>query len=318
MKFFTPKQIYEELNKSVIGQHEAKLLLSNVGMMIQQRFYQKYLTFGKQVPMIHKTVTLLAGDSGTGKTTIVRTLAKIINAPLLEINTNTLSAEGWHGENLSDLLKKFIKTKANPEDLAETPEGTVTRTIVFLDEFDKVLIDLHDSNQGAHNRAILNNFLKVVEDCSAMGDFNWILGGSFNIHRQELKEPSKTIGFNKLTEMSEKEFNKEFLIEKGLPEELAGRITGLAELKKLTKVDLINILKLPYGYINQYKQLALQFNMQFEVTEALLDSIADEVLNSSQGARALQDVIYKHFEVQLFNLEFKEDEHKEESYLPTR
>ncbi len=179
-------------------------------------------------------ILLLTGETGTGKTFTIQTIADNFNIELLEINSKSISQEGWSGTPLKEHLTKWGKEVIDPNNLPEL-------IVIFMDEFDKICIPQGSSNTENHAAHIQNSLLKYFEfnfkDIKELSSipkskFCFILAGNFEVLRQNRIDTS--IGFTQESTAIKTEVYEE-LINFGMIPEIAGRITHVVELEFLDK-----------------------------------------------------------------------------------
>ena len=318
----TIKEIIEILDKTVIGQNEAKKELAIAATMQQMRHYQLFISQAPNVAPIKLPVILLAGQSGTGKTTLVRSLAAAMNAPLLEIDVTSCSPPGWSGktstdefEDLHKQIQYMVQDSLMYKEFASV-DGGEARSIIFLDEFDKLFVPSEPNEKGYHKEKIFS-WLKIIEgkiiskkDATSNYKLNtenmlFILGGAFS-YLEEVLAPSKQMGFVQTDEKTP-EIEKDIMKKLGFPDELMGRVTSVVKLNSLTIPDLKRILLLPTGIIQQYKDFARMYGVELIIKESDIETIVTKALEGQQGARKLEEITFKYFKDKLATLDYNQD-----------
>lgn len=304
VNFLLPKQIKQLLDESVIGQEDAKKALA-------VEIYNHYLRINNQDLELEKNNILLIGDSGTGKTLLVKTLAKILDLPLAICDMSSITQAGYVGKSLNGILYQLISAAGNDIKKAETG-------IIFLDEFDKLAkrnltssTDKDPSGEGVQFE-LLKMIEGVKEEIKLDGirkeqyidtsNILFIAGGAFFgldklLEKKQLEE-NYGIGFSasvdKPKDTTQIPIEDEDIIHFGFIPEIVGRLPVIVQLNKLTKEDFKRILIEPKNSIvDQYKKLLRLNNIELEFSEEYLDKIVDKVFSSKKGARALRGEIEK-------------------------
>ncbi len=300
---FIPSKIYEKLNECVIGQEEAKKILSVA-------IYNHKKRLNDSTGLIKKSNILMAGPSGCGKTLLAKTLADIMDVPFAIADATSLTAAGYVGDDVESIILKLIME-------ADGDIGKAQKGIIYIDEIDKLAnaseTDANRSN--ASKDGVQYSLLKLIEGSEILislpstthGNFMqqkkimfdtskilFICGGAFEGMFD--REISKGIGFN--TELSsieaEKNMNTEILKEFGLRAEFIGRLPIQVKLNELSKDDLVRILTEPKNaLVKEYKELFLKDNVELNFTQDALDKIADIAIESKVGARGLRSILEK-------------------------
>lgn len=322
-----PHKIKEELDRTVIGQDEAKITLS-VALYnhLKRIIYPSF--FKKRGVELAKSNVLLLGPSGSGKTELIRQLAKSIELPYIILDAANLTEDGCKGGNFSDFVKELlIQNKCNIE--------LVERAIVFIDEFDKKTKTLfgpeYNNKSGISDQQAL---LKLIEgkevQVSLDSDFIsnchcgldpyenitvstknmlFVFGGAFvgiekmiakRTGQQREAEPV-VFGLKAEPKEEEREYNQlmekllpEDLLEYGVIPELLGRIPVIVALRALELEDYLRIMKEPHNSIlAQYKAMFELNNISLEISEEALLEIAKKAKEDIIGARALQGIFSK-------------------------
>lgn len=309
----SPKLIHKELNKVVIGQEEAKKTMSCAMFIHFVKFVQS-LQLKKEVK---KTNTLLLGPSGSGKTLLVREAAKIMQrltntelGPVLEVDCTSLSARGWVGDDLNELLEDHYKEhKSN--------DAIFNSSIIFLDEIDKLCMAAVGQGGTDHNKHTQYNLLKAVEgseirlpnskkviDTSKM---MFVFAGNFpQIRHADASRKKPQMGFTERKDKSVK--NKSVLDvhnkleEGGMITQLVGRITSVAELQPLQKKDIRKILT--DITIPEYLETFDFMGYELGLTRKDVNAIAETAWNRKVGARGLQSALEEYLFDHLYELQF--------------
>jgi ATP-dependent Clp protease ATP-binding subunit ClpX len=286
------RRIYQELSELVIGHDNAKKVLINLVNRSKLRYYQKWGLMDR-VELIKLSNCLLIGDSGTGKTHLVESLAKIMKFPLLKIDATDLNPTGASGGIKSeDLIKKIQRcAKDAMEDDPETYwsyDGTLDQVIVFVDEVDK----LGQKLSSDWNNHVQSNFLAMFENKAGLDGISFIFAGAFTGMSRKA-EQSKKLGFHHYADTSTKESDiSQAVVKFGLIPEFVGRLNNIVLLDTLSKEDYVTILQntiLPKAS----KTLEYYGIQEYTLNIKEIDTIAEDAVKSGLGVRSLESSINK-------------------------
>ncbi|WCF11726.1 ATP-dependent Clp protease ATP-binding subunit ClpX (plasmid) [Paenibacillus thiaminolyticus] len=311
-----PHEIKAELDKFIVGQDEAKRLLS---VAIYNHY--KRIEYKSKVD-IQKSNILVIGPTGSGKTYLIQTLAKLLDVPFVIGDATTLTQAGYVGEDVESLLEKLV-IKAGG-DIKKAEKG-----IIYIDEIDKIAsyhTDGGKKGKDVGGQAVQESLLKIIEDSEVhlnMGsnplskqrvtiqtqNILFIFGGAFvgleNVIKERLKGATKTLGFLSsppTINENNSEVSTQDFINFGLIPEFVGRISIIAMFKPLTKEDLIDILVKPKNAIlKQYKELFRMDGVKLRFKKNAIEFIAEEAMKKNIGARGLKGFL----EQKMFNLMFE-------------
>lgn len=298
----TPSQIHQELDKYVIGQEQAKKILSVA-------IYNHNKRLNDKTGLIKKSNILIAGLSGCGKTLLARTLAKMLNVPFVIADATSLTEAGYVGDDVEVCLQRLIEVADGDIDLAQ-------KGIIYIDEIDKIARAGENKSitRDVSGEGVQASLLKLIEGCEVSvpvsarrkhpnGNnvtFNtsnvlFICGGAFE---GLIKTSSQrtNIGFlpfdNNIQDEVPSALNPESLVKYGLMPEFVGRLPILCTLTDLKEDDLIRVLTEPEDAIT--KEYALLFDkdgVKLTYEEDALREIARLAISKNTGARGLRSIL---------------------------
>lgn len=289
----TPKDYKKALDETVVGQEEAKRVLATAAYLHDIRHNYGYEK-GRVEPSVPTPITLLVGPSGSGKTHMSKQVAKIVDAPLIYINTSDLSlGAGWAGDSLMDKLEAAQKGLSHDE---------FARAIIFLDEFDKIVGGNRICSKGNDwGKEVQRSMLSILDGSELVRGKElltqtWIMAGSFatvNERNEHLKDKGP-LGFvnSSLEPASPYPKNHAALEKLGFIPELSGRISQIAELKPLQEHDLMNIIKYaPDSLYSRYLKVAQLEGVDVMLTEEEKRAIVKKAAKGTRGARGMESDI---------------------------
>lgn len=310
--------IISEVKRKVIGQDEAVLKLATFFLKRQLRL-EIALKTSDNAPK--SSNILIYGESGSGKTHLIKTFAEIMKFPLIEINAGSLSQRGWEGVCFEEIIETFIKTEELKAKKAEEDYKFLTNShtkpalsnndvstltpIIYLDEFDK-LIQPNWSSKGNVSIHLQAQLLKYIEGSSIdikgrkidTKLFTFVFSGAF----ENLLENKKiTTGFIQDEQTKEQDL-QEALTNFGMLPELAGRINSHMHLRKLEKADFLAILESPSFILSQWNHGLRLFNNSFNITERDKEQIVEYALNHKLGVRGMIQEAEKVLDKELANM----------------
>ena len=306
-----PHKIKEMLDEYVIGQEQAKKVIS---VAVYNHYKRIFLDKDKEGTRIEKSNILMIGPKGSGKTYLVKTLAKLLNVPLAIADATSLTEAGYIGDDIESVISKLLLSAGNDVERAECG-------IVFIDEIDKIAKKKNTNTRDVSGESVQQELLKLLEGSKVevpvgtnqknvlapMETVNtdnilFICGGAFPALDDIIKErlqKNTSVGFN--SDLKDKYDDEADLYSKvtnedirkfGMIPEFIGRLPVVCTLSKLDKEAFKKILTEPKNAIlKQYKRLLELDEVELVFDDDAMDYIAQQAMKKDTGARALRSII---------------------------
>lgn len=295
-----PSKLKQELDRYVVGQEEAKKIISVAVCNHMKRIEANN-------DLLEKTNILILGPTGCGKTFLMSTIAKFLKVPMVIVDATNFTQVGYVGEDVSNILKKLYM--ASNGDLEKCKKG-----IVYVDEIDKVMAKTSShGDRDAAGTGVQQNFLKLMEGGTQTiklptrdggmqeieidtKDILFVFGGAF-VGIDAKKEKTVSIGFGASKaepEPIDKPITQDDIVKYGFIPEFVGRVPIVVKMNELSRDNLKDILiGTDKSILKQYQHMFMMDKIKASFDDSLINEIIDNSVEKHMGARGLRGTIEK-------------------------
>jgi ATP-dependent Clp protease ATP-binding subunit ClpX len=304
----TPREIYERLDRYVIGQEAAKRAVAIAAHNHLKRIQARRM---RRTSLLKKTNILLIGPTGSGKTHIARNLAEILSVPFTTVDATEYTEAGYYGKDVEVMVADLL-FKAN-HSVEDTQRG-----IIFIDEVDKIARRSQGARNGAGSRdiggeGVQQSLLKLLEGREVFvpmnvtqawnrGDFVpidtrdilFICAGTFSdLHEYGGSVDSRPLGFGaREASKVRRRISTKQLVEYGMLAEFLGRLPVVVQLELLGEPELLRVLtEPPDSIVREYRELLGMDGIELELTEGSLREVVRFSVEKGLGARGLRSIL---------------------------